>query len=132
MNPDYETAAFNEQLQEALVDCASVHFEDAAHYARANGLQAHTEFFSGPQQAELQLVVKRPSDSVPCAYRIAGVPGSRRVVHEKTFGREVQRLEAPLASINQTVVETELAAFFIKATALPLSYVAARHAPGLI
>lgn len=122
---------FHQQLQSALVDCASVHFEDAAHYARANGLQAHTEFASGAR-LELRLIVKRPSDSVPCAYRIAGVPGSRTVVHEKSFGREVQRLEAPLESINQTLVETELAAFFIKATALPLSYVAARHSPGFL
>lgn len=121
--------AFKQELQSVLVDCAATHFEDAAHYARANGLQARTEFSTGAQ-VQLQLIVKRPSDSQPCAYRIAAVPGRPRVIHEKTFGHEVQRLEAGLESVNQTVVETELAAFFIKAAALPLGYVAARHAPG--
>jgi hypothetical protein len=69
---------------------------------------------------------------VPCVYRIGALTGRNLVLHEKSYGQEVQRLEAPLESINQTLVETELAAFFIKAAALPLDYVAERHQPGFI
>lgn len=122
---------FAESVLVALVDCAAVHFEEAAHYAHANGLQARTQLRNG-EQAELRLTLKRPSDGVPCVYRIGVLAQRNLVLHEKSYGEEVQRLEAPLASINQTLVETELAAFFIKAAALPLDYVAERHQPGFI
>ena len=122
---------FRDALLVALVDCAAHHFEDAAHYANANGLQARTQLRNG-EHAELRLTLKRPSDGVPCTYRIGGLKERNLVLHEKIYGQEVQRLEAPLESINQTLVETELAAFFIKAAALPLDYVAERHQPGFI
>ena len=122
---------FRDSLLVALVDCAAVHFEEAAHYAHANGLQARTQLRNG-EQAELRLTLKRPSDGVPCVYRIGALTERNLVLHEKSYGQEVQRLEAPLESINQTLVETELAAFFIKAAALPLDYVAERHQPGFV
>jgi hypothetical protein len=122
---------FCESVRVALVDCAAVHFEAAAHYAHANGLQARTQLRNG-EQAELRLTLKRPSDGVPCVYRISALAQRSLVLHEKSYGEEVQRLEAPLESINQTLVETELAAFFIKAAALPLDYVAERHQPGFV
>jgi hypothetical protein len=122
---------FAESVLVALMDYAAVHFEEAAHYAHANGLQARTQLRNG-EQAELRLTLKRPSDGVPCVYRIGVLAQRNLVLHEKSYGEEVQRLEAPLESINQTLVETELAAFFIKAAALPLDYVAERHQPGFI
>ena len=122
---------FRDDVLAALVGCAAHHFEEAAHYAHVNGLEAHTQLHNGAQ-AELCLTVKRPSDGVPCVYRIGALADRPLVVHEKTYGEEVQRLEAPLESIHQTLVETELAAVFIKAAALPLDYVAERHQPGFI
>ncbi|WP_137973208.1 hypothetical protein [Pseudomonas sp. F(2018)] len=122
---------FRDALLVALVDCAALHFEEAAHYAHANGLEARTQL-RNDAHPELRLTLKRPSDSVPCVYRIGALTECNLVLHEKSYGQEVQRLEAPLESINQTLVETELAAFFIKAAALPLDYVAERHQPGFI
>lgn len=122
---------FCESVRVALVDCAAVHFEEAAHYAHTNGLQARTQLRSG-EQPELRLTLKRPSDGTPCVYRISALAERNLVLHQKSYGEEIQRLEAPLESINQTLVETELAAFFIKAAALPLDYVAERHQPGFV
>ncbi|MDG9926341.1 MULTISPECIES: hypothetical protein [unclassified Pseudomonas] len=122
---------FRDALRVALVDCAALHFEEAARYAHANGLEAHTQL-RNDERPELHLTLKRPSDGVPCIYRIGALTERNLVLHEKIYGQEVQRLEAPLESINQTLVETELAAFFIKAAALPLDYVAERHQPGFI
>jgi len=129
MNQPDPEREFRQALVQALVDCAARHFEQAADYAHANGLQAGMQL-RNEEQVELRLTLKRPSDGSICCYRIAGVPDCRLVLHEKTYGSEVQSLKAPLDSINHTLVETELAAFFIKAAALPLDYVAERHQPG--
>jgi hypothetical protein len=129
MNQPVIEPEFREALVQALVDCAAQHFEAATDYAHANGLLASMQL-RNEDQAELRLTLKRPSDGSTCCYRIAGIPHSHLVLHEKSYGCEVQCLQAPLDSINHTLVETELAAFFIKAAALPLDYVADRHQPG--
>ena len=131
MNQPATEPAFRDALLQALVSCAAQHFEQAADYAHLNGLQASTELRNG-EHLELCLTLRRPSDNMPCCYRIRAVPDSRLVLHEKTYGAEVQRLQAAPDSINDTLIETELAAFFIKAAALPLDYVAERHQPGFI
>ncbi|WP_394558292.1 hypothetical protein [Aquipseudomonas alcaligenes] len=128
INQPHIEPVFREELLHALVDCAAQHFEEAADYAHANGLQASMQL-RNEVQAELKLTLRRPSDGTPCCYRITSVPDSHLVLHEKSYGAEIQRLQAPLDSINHTLLETELAAFFIKAAALPLDYVAARHRP---
>ena len=121
-----DSGEFSERLRQALTQRAVPHFQEAVDYARTNGLQADLQFNQAPPALQLTLV--RPSDGVACRYRIAADSGA--VLHEKTYGAEVQRLQASLDSVNQTLVETELAAFFIKAAALPLDYVAQRHQPG--
>ncbi len=112
----------------SALDAVQAHFEEAVDYARHNGLLVEL----ARQGDELVLHLKRPSDGAPCHYRIAASPGSPRVLHEKCYGGEVDRLEAAPDSINQTVVETELASFFVKSAALPLDYIARRHQPGFI
>lgn len=119
---------FRTAVLEALVDNAAPYFEEAAHFAHTHGLQAHTQLRNG-KQLDLRLTLKLADNDTPFIYRIGALPAGQRVVHEKTYGEEVQRLEGTLESINQTLVETELAAFFVKAAALQLDYVSQRHQP---
>lgn len=123
--------AFRSALLDALVDNAAPYFEEAAHFAHSHGLQARTQLRNG-KQVDLRLIIRRNDSETPSVYRIAALPDQQHIVHEKTYGTEVERLEATLDSINQTLVETELAAFFVKAAALQLDYVNQRHQPGFV
>ncbi len=125
--PVIDDATVQPALRSAL-DAVQVHFEEAVDYARHNGLLAEVT----RQGGELALRLKRPSDGAPCHYRIVALPGGAQVLHEKCYGAETERLEAAPDSVNQTVVETELASFFIRSAALPLDYIAQRHQPGFI
>lgn len=122
---------FRTAMLNALVDNAAPYFEEAARYAHAHGLQARTQLRNG-KSTELRLIIKHNDDETTFMYRIGALPNDERVVHEKVYGDEVQRLEGTLDSINQTLVETELSAFFIKAAALQLDYVCKRHQPGFL
>ena len=124
MNSPLDESRFHPALRSAL-DEAQHHFDEAARYAHDNGLLA--EVTRQPEQLTLQ--VKRPSDGAPCRYRIAALASVPEVMHEKCYGADIDCLEATLDSVNQTVVETELASFFIRSAALPLDYIAQRHHP---
>jgi hypothetical protein len=114
---------FREALLAALVEHAAHHFEEAAHCAYVNGLQART-LLTNSGRTELCLSLTRPSDGAPCSYRIGALAERGLVLHEKIYGDEVERREASLESIRDSLVEDELAEFFIRATALPLGAMA--------
>lgn len=110
---------FREALLAALVEHAAHHFEEAAHCAYVNGLQARTLLTNG-ERTELRLSLTRPSDGALCSYRITALSARGQVLHEKVYGDEIERHERSLESIRDDLVEDELAEFFIRATALPL------------
>lgn len=117
---------FRDALLAALVEHAAHHFEEAAHYAYVNGLQART-LLTNSARTELSLTVTRPRDGAPCGYRIAALPQRGLVLFEQRFGDQIVRREAPLTSISSSAIEGELTEFFVRATALPIGHVAEHY-----
>lgn len=79
----------------------------------------------------LCLEVARPGER-PSRYRLLGDTAAARVRHECFFADtgETRRLEAAPASVNETVLDTRLAAFFREAFGLSLDYTAERRQAG--
>lgn len=123
---------FLRDVEAALVDQALPLFEEAARHARRGGVEVTVEMDSSdPLQPQLRLAASNPGTRTS-SYRIIADVGNRGVVHEEFYAcnDETRTLPAQLASINETVIDTRLAAFFLKAFALPLDYVTERRQAG--
>lgn len=121
--PPHDLHALLQQIARPL-------FEDAARHARQAGLEAVVRDEANSVGPALCLEVARPGER-PSRYRLLGDTAAARVRHG-AFCRhgETRRLEAAPASVNETVLDTRLAAFFREAFGLSLDYTAERRQAG--
>ncbi|MBO2926727.1 hypothetical protein [Metapseudomonas otitidis] len=123
-HPPHDLHALLQQIARPL-------FEDAARHARQAGLEAVVRDEANSVGPALCLEVARPGER-PSRYRLLGDTAAARVRHECFFADagETRRLEAAPASVNETVLDTRLAAFFREAFGLSLDYTAERRQAG--
>ncbi|MDU9416104.1 hypothetical protein [Pseudomonas sp. zfem005] len=127
-----KTHEFLRDVETALASQALPLFEEAARHARRGGIEVTVEMDSSdPLHPQLRLAASNPGTRTS-HYRIIADAANLSLVHEEfyAFNDETRTLPAQLASINETVIDTRLAAFFLKAFALPLDYVTERRKAG--
>lgn len=123
-------ATFQQAFELQLRGPILAHFEEASRYAVTHGQQASLDSVSDTQLSQLQLTL-RESQGASHVYRIRGDLLGQHIVLEQLYADGTShRQEITLAGLNETVIDTELAAFFSKAVGLKLDYLAERHPPG--
>ena len=127
---------FLDEFMNAIQACALPLFEEARSYAQTTGLQVRLELH-GAQKANpgLCLLVSYPDENPEHRFNsccITANPGELKVLHEDFYTGSNQRRvqKGQLASINEMVLHTRLAAFFQTAFGLQPDYIAKRHPPG--
>lgn len=126
--PDHPTDTdFQRHLELHLRGPVLAYLEEACSYANAHGYRA-TLAAVADTQLQLSLHDKQGANST---YRIAGdVPNQRIVLEQHYANGDTHRQEVSLAALNETVIDTELAAFCTKAAGLRLGYLDKRHPVG--
>ncbi|KAF1054644.1 MAG: hypothetical protein GAK43_00759 [Stenotrophomonas maltophilia] len=108
-------------------------FEEACRFARDRGLDCQVELLEDSAGQPQLCLLARLGESQPHShYRIVADPASQGLTHELYLAcdDQHQRLSAHLASINSTVLDTQLAEFFRRAFGMRLEYVEERHDVG--
>ncbi|MNM80985.1 hypothetical protein D3C81_929700 [compost metagenome] len=132
MNSDAHTD-FANAYESALREVALPAFASACDFARQHGLECSVELLEGEMQlSELRLTVQGSCHQPECYCRITADPRTANLTYESQCGHhaDAQRLAAPLASLNQMVLDTRLVQFFQEACGLRLDYAAERHSGG--
>ncbi len=117
----------------ALDDVAKPLFEGVALEAREKGLSAlvtaNDDEFGNPY---LQLKILGEDKKEISSYSLKSNVVSHMVIHIESFGpnEENKEIRTNAASINRAVLETELAAFFVKSVGSRLDFVQENHPVG--
>lgn len=123
-------ATFQQAVELSLRGPILARLEEAIRYAEAHGQQANLASLSDNQRSQLQLTLL-DSQGANHVYLIDGDLLGKNIVLEQLYADGTShRQEITLAGLNETVIETELAAFFSKAVGLKLDYLAERHPAG--
>jgi hypothetical protein len=128
-----DTQAFLEAFMTALQECAMPLFEEAKTYAKQAGLEVRLDIH-GAEKANpgLCLLVAYPDEHSFNSCCVTADPEQQKVLHEDFYTdsnqRRVQR--GQVASINQMVLHSRLAAFFQTAFGLQPDYIAKQHPAG--
>lgn len=126
-------AAFFQQFQVAIRDCALPLFEETARHAQASGIEAMVELLiENNDEPRIILNAKHPGDTGYSSYSITGDMATHAVIHREFYadGALTRRQAGLLPSINQKVIDTHLATLFNKAFALSLPHLLNRHPVG--
>lgn len=123
-------AAFQHAFEQRLRGPVLARFEEASRYAVTHGQHVSLESLADNRLAQLELTLLDPQGA-RSLYRISGdLPGQHIVLEQQYANGDSHRQEIALAALNDTVIDTELAAFFSKAAGLKLDYLAERHPAG--
>ena len=117
---------------DALTQRARPLFEEAASYARLQGLEVVVDLVLENPRPRLILAASRPGQEQVSSYSLIANPMAQRVLHETYYAEsgDIHRQETQLAALNEKVIDTRLAGFFRKAFALPLDYLQDKHPIG--
>ncbi|WP_263143599.1 hypothetical protein [Pseudomonas sp. RIT-PI-AD] len=124
---------FLPEFLRALDEVAKPLFEGVAAEAKEKGLSATVtaddDEFGNPY---LQLKILSEEATEISSYSLKSNAVSHMVVHVESFGpnEESKEIRTNAASINRAVLETELAAFFVKSVGSRLEFVQEAHPVG--
>lgn len=128
-----DTQVFLDAFMTALHECAVPLFEEARQYAQQAGLEVRLELH-GAEKANpgLCLLVAYPQENSFNSCCVTAEPDQQKVLHEDFYTDSNQRRvqHGKLASINQMVLHSRLAAFFQTAFGLQPDYIAKQHPAG--
>jgi hypothetical protein len=127
------THAFLDAFMTALQECALPLFEEAKTYAKQAGLEVRLELHGAEKASPgLCLLVAYPDETSFNSCCITAEPEQQKVLHEDFYTESNQRRvqRGKLASINQMVLHSRLAAFFQTAFGLQPDYIAKQHPAG--
>lgn len=128
-----DSQVFLDAFMTALHECALPLFEEAKTYAQQAGLEVRLELHGAEKASPgLCLLVAYPEEQSFNSCCVAADPDHCKVLHEDFYSDSNQRRvqNGKLASINQMVLHSRLAAFFQTAFGLQPDYIGKQHPAG--